>query len=322
VDASTNVLAVTNVGGVGLSILSAQQSAAAVGPIILPDGTQFITANSLGMRNRVINGAVGIDQRNSGASQTITAAAALAYTVDRWYAYSTGANVTGQQVAGTGALQYVYQFTGAASVTAIGFAQRIEAVNSYDLNGTKVTLSAYLANSLLTTVTWTAYYATSADTFGTLASPTRTQIATGSWAVTSTLTRYATNITIPAAATTGIEIVFTVGAQISGTWQIGAVQLEAGSVATPFERRPVGMEQQLCYRYFQVVNSFYGYAKGAQYNGDGFMMILQYATKRALPTVTTNQSGISQPRTAQVDQVILTRNTAIDGGIISIAAEL
>ena len=46
--------------------------------------------------NRIINGAMNIDQRNAGASQTITAAAALAYTVDRWYAYCTGANVTGQ----------------------------------------------------------------------------------------------------------------------------------------------------------------------------------------------------------------------------------
>jgi hypothetical protein len=260
VDASTNTNQVTNVGGVGLSIYSAQQTPVSIGPVTLPDSTQFITANSLGMHNRIINGAMTTDQRNSGSSQTITAAAALAYTVDRWYAYSTGANVTGQQVAGSGALQYLYQFTGAASVTAIGFAQRIEAVNSYDLNGSTVTLSAYLANSLLTTVTWTAYYATSADTFGTLASPTRTQIATGSWAVTSTLTRYATNIAIPAAATTGIEIVFTVGAQISGTWRIGAVQLEPGTVATPFERRPVGTELALCQRYFQVAGRSFGVA--------------------------------------------------------------
>jgi hypothetical protein len=295
-DASTNNFAVTSVGGVGLSILSAQQSAAVVGPIILPDSTQFITANSLGMRNRVINGAMAIDQRNSGAAQTITAAAALAYTVDRWYAYSTGANVTGQRVAGTGTLQYVYQFTGAASTTAIGFAQRIEAVNSYDLNGSTVTLSAYLANSLLTTVTWTAYYATSADTFGTLASPTRTQIATGSWTVTSTLARYATNITIPAAATTGIEIVFTVGAQISGTWSIGAVQLEAGSVATPFERRPVGTELQLCQRYYCVLLVQGGFFAAGSLASDGtgpyYQAPFSYpVTMKSSPILTT--SGFS-----------------------------
>lgn len=201
-------------------------------------------------RNKIINGGMGIDQRNAGATQTFTAAAALAYSVDRWYGYCTGANVTGARVAGTGT-QYAYRFTGAASVTAIGFAQRIEAANCYTLAGQTATLSVDLANSLLTTVTWTAYYANTADTFGTLASPTRTQIATGTFTVTSTVTRYATQIAIPSAATTGIEIVFTVGAQTSGTWTIQNVQLEQGLAATPFEIRPFGLEVFLCQRYYE-----------------------------------------------------------------------
>jgi hypothetical protein len=216
-----------------------------------------ITAPSLmggafaGLRNRVINGNFYNDQRNSGASQTITAAAALTYTVDRFYAYCTGANVTGQRVAGTAPNAYLYRFTGAASVTKIGFAQRIENLNCQDLAGNTATLSVDLSNSLLTTVTWTAWYANTANTFGTLASPTRTLISTGTFTVTSTLTRYNTNITIPSAATTGIEIELSVGAQISGTWNIGNVQLEFGSTATPFEQRPYGMELALCQRYFQ-----------------------------------------------------------------------
>lgn len=205
-------------------------------------------------RNRLINSGIDIDQRNVGASQTITAGAALAYTVDRWYAYCTGANVTGQRVSNSGNADsrsmYAYRFTGAASVTGIGFAQRIEALYSYDLAGTTSTLSVNLSNSLLTTVTWTAYYANTADTFGTLASPTKTQIATGTFTVTSTSSRYTTQIDIPSAATTGIEIVFSVGAQTSGTWTIGNVQLEDSPVATPFERRFITQEIQLCQRYF------------------------------------------------------------------------
>jgi hypothetical protein len=208
------------------------------------------SSNTFGFKNRLINGEMKIDQRNAGAAQTITAAAALAYTIDRWYAYCTGANVTGQQVAGSGNNQYNYQFTGAASVTAINFAQRIESFNSYDLAGQTCTLSVNLSNSLLTTVTWTASYANTADTFGTIASPTVTSIATGTFTVNSTLTNYSVNIAIPSAATTGIQIVFSVGAQTSGTWVIGNAQLEVGSTATSFDVRDYGRELNLCQRYY------------------------------------------------------------------------
>jgi hypothetical protein len=242
-------------------------------------------------KNKIINGGMAVDQRNTGASQTFTAGAALAYAVDRWYGYCTGANVTGQRVAGTGADQYRYRFTGASSVTAIGFAQRIEQLNSYDLNTTTATLSVDLANSLLTSVTWTAFYANTADTFGTLASPTRTQIATGTFTVTSTVTRYSASISIPAAATTGIEIVFTVGAQTSGTWTIGDVQLEAGSSATAFERRSFGQELALCQRYFEKWSygsgsaGYVGGGVGMAWGTSGARIQLQYQVpKRAAPS--------------------------------------
>jgi hypothetical protein len=205
-----------------------------------------------GTRNRIINGGMAIDQRNAGASQTFNSADGWVYCVDRWYAACAGANATGQRIQGASVGQFRYQITGAASVSAIAFGQRIEQLNSADLAGTTATLSVDLANSVLTTVTWTAYYATTADTFGTRASPTVTQIATGTFTVNSTVTRYSTNISVPAAATTGIEIRFTVGAQTSGTWTIGDVQLEQGTVATPFERRSYGQELGLCQRYYQA----------------------------------------------------------------------
>ena len=237
-----------------------------------------------GMRNRIINGDMDTDQRNAGAAQTFTAAAALAYSVDRWYGYCTGANVTGQRVQGATVGQFYYRFTGAASVTAIGFGQRIEQLNSADFASTTATLSVDLANSLLTSVTWTAFYATTADTFGTLASPTRTQIATGTFTVTSTVTRYSTNISISAAATTGIEIVFTVGAQTSGTWTIGNVQLEPGTVATPFERRSYGQELALCQRYFQKgASTLAGYSITSTANTTN---VFWKQTMRASPTLT------------------------------------
>lgn len=207
---------------------------------------EFYRANM----NILINGDMRIDQRNAGASQTITAAAALAYTVDRWHAWCTGANVTGQRVAGSGSTPYRYQFTGAASVTAIGFAQRIEAANTSGFAGQTATISVDLANSLLTSITWTAYYANSADAFGTVASPTKTQIATGTFTVNSTVTRYETPISMPANAANGIEIVLSVGAQTSGTWTIGNVKLEIGATATDFENESVSTELDRCKRYF------------------------------------------------------------------------
>jgi hypothetical protein len=206
--------------------------------------------NSIG-RNRLINPAIAVDQRNGGNSQTITAGAALAYTVDRWYAWSTGANVTGQQVAGTAPWQYAYQITGAAGVTAVGFAQRIEALNIADLASSTVTLSAYISSSTLASLTWTAYYANSSNTFGTLAAPTKTQIATGSFTISTTLTRYSVNIALPASAANGVEIDFTTGGFTSGTLTLTGAQLEAGTVATPFERRLYGMELSLAQRYWQ-----------------------------------------------------------------------
>jgi hypothetical protein len=220
--------------------------------------------NATIMKNRIINGDMYVAQRATSATLTAGSTIAAGYaTVDRFYGYCTGANVTMAQVSGTGNNRNLLQFTGAASVTAIGVGQRIEALNSYDLAGSTVTLSAYLANSLLTSVTWTAYYANTTDTFGTLASPTRTSIATGTFTVTSTLTQYQAQITIPAAATTGIEIVFTVGAQISGTFQLGLVQLEVGPNATGYEYNNYQTQLANCQRYYYKLlpsgSSAYGF---------------------------------------------------------------
>ena len=45
---------------------------------------------------------------------------------------------------------------------------------------------------------------------------------------------------------------------LNATWYITGVQLEVGSVATEFERRPYGTELQLCYRYCQQFTLPYG----------------------------------------------------------------
>jgi len=250
-------------------------------------------------RNRLINGSMQIAQR--GTSATVTAGTAVPTastgypTVDRWYVYSTGANVTAAQVSGSGAVRNRLQITGAASVTAIGIGQRIEALNSYDLAGSNATLSVDIANSLLTTVTWSAYYATSTDTFGTVGTATKTLISTGTFTVSSTLTRYTANIAIPAAATTGVEIVFTVGAQISGTWTIGNVQLEAGLVNSTFEQRSYQQELGLAQRYYQKTSAAWivdtSAASQAKYH---------VVTMRTTPTVIGGGTGYSYSGNGEV----------------------
>ena len=250
--------------------------------------------NATIMKNRLINGNFYVAQRATSATLTAGSTIAAGYaTVDRFYGYCTGANVTMAQVSGTGNNRNLLQFTGAASVTAIGCGQRIEAVNSYDMAGSIVTLSAYIANSLLTSVTWTAYYATTTDTFGTLASPTRTQIATGTFTVTSTLTQYNAQITVPSAATTGIEIVFTVGAQISGTFQLGLVQLEVGSSATGFEYRQYGQEIALCQRYYQKLSGA-DYVSAFCFSTNRVLSGVPYTSPmRTTPTGTISAAGFT-----------------------------
>jgi len=229
-----------------------------------------------GFRNRIINGGMMIDQRNGGASQVITTAGA--YTADCWIVVPIDSSVTGQRINGATAGQYRYQVTGAAGNTSIYCITRMEADNTASLNSTTVTLGVDLANTLLTTITWQLFYANSRDDFSSV-----TSISSGSWTVSSTVARYTAQISIPFGATTGLQLNLSTGAQTSGTFTFGNVQLEPGSVATPFEQRPIGTELALCQRYFEVlrldVRRGSSESGQAQWEQTGFRV-----TKRTSPT--------------------------------------
>jgi hypothetical protein len=253
--------------------------------VTYPSTTVQNTAYQTRFKNRFINGDMSIAQRANSATVTAGTAVPTSSTgypaVDRWFVYSTGANVTAAQVAGSNNTQNNYQITGAASVTAVGVGQRIEANNSYDLAGQTVTLSVNMSNSLLTNVTWTASYANTSNTFGTIGTPTKVQISTGTFVVNSTLSQYSTQIILPSNATTGVEILFTVGAQTSGTWVIGNAQLELGNAASSFEVVDYGTDLLMCQRYFyvnQATNAYSSFVTGALISSTELQGVIYYAT--------------------------------------------
>ena len=94
-----------------------------------------------------------------------------------------------------------------------------------------------------------------ADTFGTIASPTVTQIATTTFSVTTTRTLF--TWTVSAASMSGfnkgLELIFKAASGLGNavTWTVESVQLEKGSNATSFDYRPYGTELLLCQRYYQ-----------------------------------------------------------------------
>ena len=206
--------------------------------------------------NLLINGDFGIAQR--ATTGTITGStgvptASQGYQVaDNWFGYSSGGTPTVAQIAGSGNVLNLYQITGAAGVTLIGIGQRIESINAVPLAGNTATLSVDLSNSVPRVVTWTASYpTTAADAFGTVGTPSKTQIAAGSFSVTSTLTRFTASFACDFNVRKGLEIVFTVGAQTSGTWIIGNAKIEAGSTATAFVNPDFTGEMLKCQRYYE-----------------------------------------------------------------------
>jgi hypothetical protein len=207
-----------------------------------------------GFRNRIINGDMRVAQR--GISGTATGAM---YTLDRWFAFQTGTALAwSKQVMSVDGITAsdTFYVTGAAGNTVFNLSQRIEASNSRDLGGKSVTVSymVYQTSGSTVSVGTQLLYCTTRDTFpatnliGSIAS---TSVPTSVW------TKVSGTVSVPAAASTGIQVILWANstAITTGVVAITNVQLEIGSVATPFEQRPYGMELALCQRYYETINT-------------------------------------------------------------------
>jgi hypothetical protein len=245
------------------------------------------TGVSQGFKNRIINGAMVIDQRNAGASVTPTDGQ---YTLDRWRAYGSGASKYSVQQ-DAGAVTPPAGFSDYLGVTSLAattvgssdyymIRQVIEGYNIADLDFGKstaktVTLSFWVRSSLTGTFggslennagtySYPFSYTISAANTWEQKSVTITGQTAGVWNSTNTggfllqfslgvgsTYRGTANAWVNAerwSVTGETQVVATNGA----TWYLTGVQLEVGSTATSFDYRDYTTELQLCQRYFQV----------------------------------------------------------------------
>ena len=273
----------------GTVTIPAGASISGFAPLASPTFTGTVAVPNLnggplaGMRNAIINGAMVVDQRNGGASVS-SGVGVTTYTVDRWSVAATGAAVTVQRQ-GTAA-NYWLNITGAASNTIVNIRQRIEALNIATLASASVTFSFDCSSTTATSLSIGVSCASASDDFTTV---TNTQTFTRT--ITGTGTRYSASLTLPSQAVNGVEVTLSLTNFTSGTFALSKVQLEPGSVATPFEQRSFGQELALCQRYYEAgKHSIGGYAAAAAAqptSSIGFAV-----TKIATPTVTID--GLDQ----------------------------
>jgi hypothetical protein len=279
------------------------------------------------LKNRIINGAMVIDQRNAGASVSATTSS---WSVDRWQAYaSQTSKYTIQQssTAPTGfANSLLVTSSSAYSVTSTDIffiRQIIEGYNIADLgfgtaNAKTITLSFWVRSSLtgtfggaLTNDSNRAYpftYTISAANTWEQKTVTLTADTSGTWGSTNNAglavifsfgagsTRQGTagawTGTNYYGATGETSIVGTNGA----TFYITGVQLEQNTSATPFERRLYGQELANCQRYAQKIMSdgasaYVRYGVGFCYAAQSASIVVPFLTNmRVAPSLTVTST--------------------------------
>lgn len=258
-----------------------------------------------GMRNAIINGGFDIWQRGTSFTPVSND-----YTADRWAVVYDGSGatraitqqgfVTGSTEAQPSAESYLSynQSVAGTAGTFNTLAQRIENVRTFQ-NQT-VTLSFY-ARGLSASLTLP--FIQLRQIFGGGGSArVDTTLASNVVIASGTFTRYTYTVTLPSISgkTIGtnhyLEAIIFLPINTTFNFNISGVQLEAGTVATPFERRSAGQELALCQRYFYGYNYTSNSAVYADVSGRALpnVSVLFPVTMRTSPTVViSNGSGIN-----------------------------
>jgi hypothetical protein len=286
--------------------------------------TSFDSASTFGFKNRIINGAMVIDQRNAGASVTPTT---NQYSLDRWELYVTqSSKVSFQQNAGSvtppaGFKNYLGLTVGASANVTVGATdlflidQYIEGYNIADLGfgaagASTVTLSFWVRSSLTGTFGGSLTNSGNARSYPF----TYTISSANTWEQKTITVAGDTSGTWLSTNGTGLGVRFSIGTGstylgTSGSWAgagyfgatgqtnlvttnsatfyITGVQLEKGSTATSFDFRSYGTEFAMCQRYLPAFT-----ATTADYPTGLIGQV--YSTTQALVTY----PFIVQPRTA------------------------
>jgi len=236
----TPSIANTQITGV---ITAAQYAANSISNTKIQTGAieNYLNSQSmnLGMRNRIINGNMAINQR--GVTSGITSG----YFVDRWTlsGCSTSATLTSSLPTG---------FNSGISISATSgnpiAIQKVEAKNCSDLSGRNVTLSFYAKNLSNATILYASLaYATASDNFGSTTTISEQNLGT----LTSDWVRYTYTWTnLASGVLNGLSLNLLCAG--TGTFSMGitGVQLEVGNAPTPFEFRQFNTELALCQRYY------------------------------------------------------------------------
>jgi hypothetical protein len=299
------------------------------------------------MKNRIINGAMVIDQRNAGSAVTVDGAAT--YITDRFIVQDfSDAVLSAQQVvdapAGFVNSLKVTVSTADTSLSATQgdrVNQRIEGYNIADLGwGTsdaktitlsfwvKSTLTGTFGGSLENSATNRSYpftYTISSASTWTLATVTIAGDTTGTWLTTNgigVIVNWGLGVGSTYSGTAGswqaADYISATGAvsvvgTLNATWQVTGVQLEVGSIATGFEYVNYQTSLANCQRYFQSMSIYVGGTSNNNYS---------WVTKRAAPTLASTAAGFGNNGVTPSQDTGWMTQTSSSQITVTISAEL